>query len=416
MNFTNRESELYGLGEAHRHLGGRALAQEIIRKGGTAGELMREIHKRAARTDLDTASGVNLGKRDLGSFSLVDLVQAEAARITGNASPAAPANLSQEISNEVQRMSGWVGAGAAVPWGAVMARDFNIGAATEAGNLTGAPIGTSNVVDPLRANLVLARLGVPVVPGYRANFTVPRFSGDQTVGRVSEIGSASESNPNTAQVSFTATRFSSFVEVSRQALLNERINVEMQLRRVLLGAALARAENAFINGDGTGGDPTGFRFVSGIGTVVGGTNGAAPTHDHLVDLEAAPAVANALENAPGFLVNAATRKKLRKTAAGTNLPYVWQGGDTPLLGYRAPVTNLLPSNLTKGTSTTVCSSILYSADWSLSLFAVFGAPDITVDPYSKADAGLVRIHMNVYAACQPLQPAVFAKMDDALAN
>lgn len=409
-----RSSEIYGLGELHRHLGGRALAHEIVRKGGSAQDLMREIGKRASRTDLDSASGINLGKKDLSQFSLVDLVNEEVARANGNLKAMAPASYSREIANEVARSAGWVGAGVSVPWGVLMSRDFNLGTASEAGNLSTTQVGANNVVDPLRANSVLGPLGVPIVPGYRANFTIPRYTSDQTVGRTTEIGSASESNPNTANVSFTPFRFSSFVETSQQTLLYDKINVENTLRTVLLGSALAKAEDRFINGDGTGGDPTGFRFVSGIGTVVGGTNGAAPTYDHLVDLEAAPAVSNALENLPGFLVNALTRKKLRKTAMGTNLGYVWQGGATPLIGYRAPVSNVMPSNLTKGTSTTVCSSILYAADWSQSLFAIFGAPDITVDPFSKSELGQVKITMNLYACCQPLQPAVWSKMDDAI--
>lgn len=98
----------------------------------------------------------------------------------------------------------------------------------------------------------------------------------------------------------------------------------------------------------------------------------------------------------------------------TNLPYVWEGGDRPLLGYRAAVTNNVPSNLPKGSSTTVCSSVLCSSDRSLGLLGIFGAPQITVDPVTLAATGQVRVTLSVYADLGALQPGAFSKMDDAL--
>ena len=86
----------------------------------------------------------------------------------------------------------------------------------------------------------------------------------------------------------------------------------------------------------------------------------------------------------------------------------------PVNGYRAAVTNNVPSNLTKGTSTTVCSSLLFSADWSMTTIGLFGAPDVTVDPYTKADTGQVKITLNQFADMQHRQPAAVSKSDDLI--
>ncbi len=85
-------------------------------------------------------------------------------------------------------------------------------------------------------------------------------------------------------------------------------------------------------------------------------------------------------------------------------------------GYRAAITNNLPSNLTKGSSTTVCSAALFGSDWSMAVLGLFGPPDVTVDPYSLAPTGQVRITLNQYADFGVRQPAAFAKIDDLLAG
>jgi hypothetical protein len=172
-----------------------------------------------------------------------------------------------------------------------------------------------------------------------------------------------------------------------------------------------------INGAGTGAEIRGLRNVSGIGAVVGGTNGLAPAWSHIVDLESACANANAEpDRTAGYLLNTKTRGKLKQTQFATNLPFIWQNGDQPLNGYRAVITNNVPSNLTKGTSTTVCSAGLFSSDWAMTTIGLFGAPDVTVDPYSKADTGQVKITLNLFADMQHRQPATVSAINDWLAG
>ena len=85
-------------------------------------------------------------------------------------------------------------------------------------------------------------------------------------------------------------------------------------------------------------------------------------------------------------------------------------------GYRALVSNTLPSNLTKGTSSTVCSAALFSSDWSMWLAGLFGPPDVTVDPFTLAPTGQVRITLNQFADGGARHPAAFAKIDDLLSG
>ena len=93
-----------------------------------------------------------------------------------------------------------------------------------------------------------------------------------------------------------------------------------------------------------------------------------------------------------------------------------QGGERPLLGYRAAVTNNMPSNLEKGSSGAICSSLLFSADWSQLFVALYGGGiDLTVDRVTMADRGQIRVVAALHAGVGALVPAAFAKMDDAIA-
>jgi hypothetical protein len=54
--------------------------------------------------------------------------------------------------------------------------------------------------------------------------------------------------------------------------------------------------------------------------------------------------------------------------------------------------------------------------WSMAVLGLFGAPDVTVDPYSLAATGQVRITLNQFADFGVRQPGAFAKIDDLLAG
>ena len=63
-------------------------------------------------------------------------------------------------------------------------------------------------------------------------------------------------------------------------------------------------DTAAINGSGSSNQPLGILNTSGIGSVAGGTNGLAPTLDHLLDLKKEVAVDNADVASCGYLTNA----------------------------------------------------------------------------------------------------------------
>lgn len=436
-NPSRTASELMAVGQMFRHYDGERHARDVLREGGGLADLHlrigRSIQGSAGVRSWDRAAGVSVGERDLSRFSICGLVRALMSVAEAYAAPV-PDQFDRNLDAERELLrnarnsrtfeleichgipsAAMMGGGTPLPWSA-LARDFNVGSASEAGNLVAS--GTKDLSltpDAPRNALALAKLGALMPGGLRQSFSVPTITTDQTnVGYVAEVGAATEGQPVSGLVTFAPKRVTAYLEASKQFVIQGGPVADAVLSRTLLGKAYAVMEGAAINGDGTGDNPTGVRSTAGIGTVAGGANGAQLAWSHLLDLEHAPAVANAPEQFSGYLVNAKTRKWLKSTVRASNLPFMWDGGERPLNGHPAAVTNFVPGDLVKGSSGAVCSSLVYSSDWSTLMVPIFGVPDITVDPYSKATTGQVRIFLNIYMAAGVLMPSAFAKMDDAL--
>lgn len=390
-----------------KYLGPNDIA-DAIRNGRSIEAFKDHIIARIESRHTDTSAiQIGLTPKEIRRYSFANAIR---AATIGNWTDA---GFERECSEAVAKVTGRSPEGFFIPSDAF--RDFVVGTASQAGNLVPTDLSTDLFVDALRNELVFGQLGVRILTGLTADLALPRKATPSTLGTLTEIGSASETAPVTAKPVLSPKRVGAFVDASKQAIIQSAIPLEAMLRDDLVMGAAVLIENLAINGNGTSPQYTGLRNTTGIGTVVAGGNGAAPVWSHFVDLESKVAVANARpDQRSGYLLNALTRGKLKQTQFATNLPMIWQDGNTPLNGYRAAVTNNVPANLTKGTSTTVCSSAIFGSDWSMAVLGIFGAPDVTVDPYSQAATGEVRITLNMFGDFAVRHPAAFAKIDDLL--
>lgn len=386
-------------------------AADAVRGSTTLESFKEHIMRSMASAHSDIgAAAIGMSRKEVQRYSLGRML---IAKVTGNDKLA---GFELECSRAVAKMVGQDPEGFFIPPD-VFKRDFNVGTASEAGNLVATDFRGDMFTDALRNNMVMGSLGVTYLFGLSGNVDLPRKATPSTLGMLTEIGSASETAPVTAKATLTPKRVGGYVEVSKQALIQSGVPLENMIRDDLLVSSAVLLENQGINGAGTGAEIRGLRNVVGIGTTTAGANGAAPTWAHVVDLESACANNNAEpDTRAGYLINTRTRGKLKQTQKGTNLPFCWDGGAQPLNGYRAAVTNNVPSNLTKGTSTTVCSAALFGSDWSNVVIGVFAAPDVVVDPFTLAKTGQVAITLNTYADLAHRQPATTAKIEDLLAG
>jgi HK97 family phage major capsid protein len=292
-------------------------------------------------------------------------------------------------------------------------RDLVVGTATAGGNLVATELLASSFIDLLVNQARVLSMGTTLLTDLTGNIAIPRATAGSTGYWVAENGSPTESQQAFDQVALTPKTVGAYVDYSRRLLLQSSIAVEAFIRMDIARTIALMIDLAAIAGSGASNQPRGILNTSGIGSVAGGANGAAPTWDNVVDLESAVANANAPAGSLGYLTNTKVRGKLKKTQmfSGTNGIPVWQGNE--LNGARAEVSNQVPSNLTKGSASGVCSALIYG-NWSDLLIAMWGGLDMMVDPFTGSTAGTKRVVALQDVDVNVRYPVSFAAMQDAL--
>jgi hypothetical protein len=378
------------------------LADEFLKRGHS-----RALVERARATPIEEQSPARvLSAAEVRKFDDAALFRSEWAR------DASLAKEERAAVAEVERRSAFAVDGLLLPF-SILSRDFNVGTASQAGNLSGdAPRRFDLAGDALRAAPLLGALGVPQIAGFSGSPVVPSFATGPSGTAATEVGAVAAGSATTRAQVLAPNRVSINFPVSNQAFIQFNAAGAALLRRNILAGLGAEVERQFFNGSGTGGELLGLRNVSGVGSVVGGPNGAALTFAHLCDLEGATN-SGVAELGPGFAVNGATRRYLRTLARGAGLPYVWEGGASPLLGYRAAVSSNLPSNIAKGTGSNL-STLAFSRDWSQAVLCIFGAGvGVVLDRVTLADRAQTRVVAKMYCDVAWIQPAAFSTMSDA---
>jgi HK97 family phage major capsid protein len=199
------------------------------------------------------------------------------------------------------------------------------------------------------------------------------------------------------QVALTPHAFGAWTDISRKLLKQSSIDVENFVRDDLARVIALGVDYAGLHGNhGTDANqPDGIAATTGIGSVLGGTNGAAPDWADIIDLETEVSVDNADIGSLAYMTNAKVRGKLKKTpvVATYSADMVWdrRAPTTPLNGYEAIVTNQVSAILDKGTSTGVCSAIFFG-NWDDLVLGIWGdGVDILVDPFTLSTQMALRI-------------------------
>lgn len=275
-------------------------------------------------------------------------------------------------------------------------RDLITSTPTAGGNLVATELLGSSFIDLLRNSMILDRLGVTMLDNLNGNIAIPAQTGAATGYWVAEGNAPTESQQTIGQVPLTPKTAGAYTDFTRRLLLQASIAVELFVRMDLARVMGLVVQDGAFNGTGSSNQPYGLSNISGIGSVAMGTNGGAPTYDMAVDMETAVANANADVGNLAYVTNTKVRGKLRKTQefSSTNGKPVWTSGRErgigEVLGYDAYVTNTIPSNLTKGTASGICSAAFFG-NWSDFIMAMWGGLDLMLDPYANSTSGGKRV-------------------------
>jgi HK97 family phage major capsid protein len=390
--------------------GVRDMAEKAIEDGQTV-----EQFRQACLDKLPTATPVgeapkSFTPRDISGYSITRAINGiMSGKLDG---------LERELSDELAIRNGRAATGFWLPNEVLVVRSAVAGTGTLGGMVVSTPNLGSEFIELLRNRAVVGQLGARMLS--LANpVTIPRQNGAGTVNWTNgETAASTLSAVNFTQLTLSPKCATSELQYSKQLLATSNPSIDALLRDDAIQSIALAIDLAAFHGSGSTGEPTGIASTTGIATVSLGSNGAALTtanaYPSLVSLETEIATDNADVAGMAYVVNAATRGKLKTiTKTGLDSVFCWEPGNT-LNGYRTAISNQLKTNLTDGTATTICTAAFFGNFNDLLIAEFGGGTDIVVDPYTLASNRVVRLITNKWVDIGVRHPQSFSAILDIL--
>lgn len=240
----------------------------------------------------------------------------------------------------------------------------------------------ANILDPLRTKNVLADSGANILTGLVGDLQIPSMTAEN-VNWEGETDEAEDGAGTFANVKLTPHRLSAYIDVSKQFLVQDSLGAEALIRRDLVNAIQSKLEDTIFSTD-----------VAAAGKPAGIFAGVTPTKvtdfKGLVTLESDVEDANFYGPAK-YIVSPKAKAAMRAMAKSTKSTQLVMEGDnidgTPVLS---------TGHIAKNT--------FAYGDWSQLYVGQWGAIDLTVDPYTKAAAGQVRLVINAFFDFKLVRP------------
>lgn len=369
---------------------------------------------------------IGMSAKEIGNYSLVRLVNAVAESLRGNHRALDAAQLEIEASSAMAAKLGRKPQGFFMPWDVIIAPVNTRGGALRIHNTQQAGDPTKggylvetmqqSFIDVLRNKMVTRAAGAQVLTGLVGEVDIPKKTAASIAYWIGEGTSPTKSTLTFGQIEARPRTVAAYAQLTRRLLKQSSMDVEMMLRDDLATTLAVGIDYAGLHGAGAANQPRGVASWPGIGSVAGGTNGAAPTWANIVGLETEVSTDNADVGALAYITNSKVRGKLKGTAkvSSTDSKMVWDADNpsTPLNGYPAYVTNQVRSDLTKGNQS--LSSAIFFGNWNDLVYALWGGLDVLVDPYTNSTSGDVIITAMQDADVVVRRAESFSAMLDAL--
>ena len=244
------------------------------------------------------------------------------------------------------------------------------------------------ILEPLRANLVLVQAGASYMTGLIGNVSIPVYSGSN-VGWAGEVDAASNGGGTFSEVNLEPKRLTAYIDVSKQFLIQDSNSAEEMLKRDIVLAISNKLEATILGNEaGDAKKPAGM-----LNAVTADTT--AVTYKDIVKMEADLEAKNVRGDIK-FIVSPSAKADLKTTDKGTDTgKYLMEGNEVN--GY--PVLS---------TSAVAGKGIIFG-NFSDLVIGQWGGIDLTVDPYTQAANGKVRLVINAYFDAKPRRADSFVK-------
>lgn len=245
-----------------------------------------------------------------------------------------------------------------------------------------------NILEPLRANLVMAQAGATYMSGLVGNVSIPVYSGSN-VGWAGEVDAATDGAGKFSEVNLEPKRLTAFIDISKQFLIQDSVSAEEMLKNDIVRAISNELEKTILGN------------AAGSNTKPAGVFNGVTADTAALDFKGIVAMEQALEdkNVTGnlaFIVAPNVKATLKTTLKSAGVSgYLMEGGEVDGI----PVY-----------STSACTSKgMVLGNFSDYVIGQWGGIDLTVDPYTQAASGKVRLVINAYFDAKPRRAEAFAK-------
>ena len=257
-----------------------------------------------------------------------------------------------------------------------------------------------NILDPLKAKLLLTSLGATFVGGLKNNISIPRYTGT-TSAWATEIGAAADGAGTFNLLPFAPHRLTSTLTINKGLLVQDTFGVEQYLINSIIESINAKLEATIF-----GKDATAATKPDGIFTGTAPTDAGDISWSRFVGMETTIDTSNALVGNLAYVMHPAVMglaKTTIKSATGS-VGFIADPNGT-INGYKA----LSSSNVASALQTGEDEYGVIFANWADFGVYQWGGLDLTVDPYSAAGTAQIKITINSYWDFGFRRTASFAK-------
>ena len=260
------------------------------------------------------------------------------------------------------------------------------------------------ILGKLRNQLVLMKAGASYLTGLVGNVSIPVYSG-ANVAWAAETGASADGGGTFTSVEMSPKRLTAHLDVSKQFLLQDSNDAEALLRADLVRAVSEKLE-ATILGDGAGSSTQPAGLFSAVTPV-----SLTPSWDELVDMEKTLEAANVYGRIV-YLVSPSLKARLRTAPRGMSGSSTTTGSSGDITVNTTTIGGFIfEGNEINGIAALVSNGVtddgLVLGNFSDYVIGQWGGIDVTVDPYTQATGGKVRLVVNAFFDAKPRRKASF---------
>lgn len=244
-----------------------------------------------------------------------------------------------------------------------------------------------DIVTPLREKNVLVQAGAKFLTGLKSDIQIPLMTA-ANVAWATEVANATDGAPTFSNITLSPCRLTSYINLSKQLLVQDTLDVENVIRQDLIKAINHKLEATIL------GDAAGVIGQQPAGMLYNVTPEEVSDYAGISAIEADVECNNVFGDNLKWVVNPKFKAALRSLSLGGNVAanlYV----NNEIAGTPALSTGHLADNLA-----------IYG-DFSNLVIGQWGAVDITVDPYTLSAQGMIRLVVNCYFDAKVIRPEAF---------